>query len=229
MSKQRCQGCGGAVTPVYNPIKHSFKGLHTCKVCANSGKTSYWEAPFDFDKMMDKTGLQWAERHPEYPAAFIDTDINRLGGSLKSAVNWMPSDKPFLVLHGTTGAGKSRTAWLVFNRIWLNNFPDKAVWLPMRKLEAAIEKGFDDHKHGQVLDYFCNVPLLAFDDLGKERLTARMESDLFGIIDERTQNLKTTIITTNYNGQSLLERFGNQETGQAFIRRIREFSTAVQG
>jgi len=73
------------------------------------------------------------------------------------------------------------------------------------------------------------VPLLAFDDLGKERLTARMESDLFGIIDERTQNLKTTIITTNYNGQSLLERFGNQETGQAFIRRIREFSTAVQG
>lgn len=229
MSKQKCQGCGNGITPVYNPIKHSFRSLHTCKACADKGVTSYWEHPFDFGKMMDSTGLVWAERHPEYPAAFIDTDLDRLGGNLKAAANWQPSARPFLILHGTTGAGKSRTAWVVFNRIWFDNFPDKAVWLPMRKLEAAIEKGFDDHKHGQVLDYFCNVPLLALDDLGKERLTARMESDLFGIIDERSQNLKTTIITTNYNGQSLLERFGNQETGQAFIRRIREFSTAVQG
>jgi DNA replication protein DnaC len=97
----------------------------------------------------------------------------------------------------------------------------------MRKLEMAIEKGFDDHKHGQVLDYFCNVPLLAFDDLGKERLTARMESDLFAIIDERTSNLRPTIITTNYNGTTLLDRFNNKETGEAILRRLREYYQVI--
>jgi hypothetical protein len=229
VSKGKCLGCGGQIVPAYNPTRGTYRNFYTCKACAESGKTTHWEHPFDIPKVLEKMGLVWAERHPEYPAAFIDTDISRLGGGLRTAINWEPSEKPFLLLHGTTGAGKSRTAWLIFNRIWSRQFPDKAVWLPMRKLEAAIERGFDDHKHGQVLDYFCTVPLLVLDDLGKERLTARMESDLFGIIDERSQNLRATIITTNYNGNSLLERFGNQETGQAFLRRLREFSTAVQG
>ena len=228
-SSNKCKGCGGMVTPTYCPSKGTFRNFFTCKSCAESGKTSYWDYPFDFPQVLERMNLVWAERHPEYPVAFHDTDINRLGGGLRTVINWEPSEKPFLLLHGTTGAGKSRTAWMAFNRLWRKNYPDRAVWLPMRKLEAAIERGFDDHKHGQVLDYFCTVPLLALDDLGKERLTARMEADLFGIIDERTQNLRPTIITTNYNGISLLERFGNQETGQAFLRRLREFSTAVQG
>jgi hypothetical protein len=228
-SNNKCKGCGDMVTPAYSPSKGTFRNFFTCKSCAENGKTSYWDFPFDFPQVLGRMNLVWAERHPEYPIAFHDTDISRLGGGLRTVINWEPSEKPFLLLHGTTGAGKSRTAWMAFNRLWRNNYPDRAVWLPMRKLEAAIERGFDDHKHGQVLDYFCTVPLLALDDLGKERLTARMESDLFGIIDERSQNLRATIITTNYNGNTLLDRFGNQETGQAFLRRLREFSTAVQG
>ena len=228
-SSNECKGCGAMVTPTYSPSKGTFRNFYTCRSCAESGKTSYWDHPFDYTEVLGKMNLVWAERHPEYPVAFHDTDINRLGGGLRTIVNWEPSAKPFLLLHGTTGAGKSRAAWMAFNRLWRNNYPARAVWLPMRKLEAAIERGFDDHKHGQVLDYFCTVALLSLDDLGKERLTARMEADLFGIIDERTQNLRPTIITTNYNGNTLLERFGNQETGQAFLRRLREFSTAVQG
>lgn len=229
MSKSKCTGCGGQVAPAYNAERGIYRNFYTCIPCAESGKTSYYEDPFDIPKVLAKKGFVWAVRHPDYPAAFIDTDANRLGGGLRTAINWEPSEKPFLLLHGTTGTGKSRTAWMVFNRIWLREFPARAVWLPMRKLEAAIERGFDDHKHGQVLDYFCTVPMLVLDDLGKERLTPRMETDLFGIIDERSQNLRTTIITTNYNGTTLLDRFGNQETGQAFLRRIREFSTAIQG
>ncbi|NBR91550.1 MAG: ATP-binding protein [Rhodobacteraceae bacterium] len=78
------------------------------------------------------------------------------------------------------------------------------------------------------MDFFCSVPLLAFDDLGKERLTQRLESDLFAIIDERTSNLRPTIITTNYNGTTLLERFNNKETGEALLRRIREYYHPVR-
>jgi hypothetical protein len=229
MSTHKCQGCGGPITPAYNKAKNTFKNFFTCRACADSNKTSYWEHPFEYRLVFQKLGMDWAERHPDYPLAFQDTDPARLAGSLSNAINWSPDKKPFLLLHGTTGAGKTRTAWIVFDRLWRQGFPAKAIWLPMRKLEAAIERGFEDHKHGQVIDLFCTVPLLCLDDLGKERLTARMETDLFGIIDERTQNLRPTIITTNYNGNTLLERFGNQETGQALLRRLREYSTAVQG
>jgi DNA replication protein DnaC len=65
--------------------------------------------------------------------------------------------------------------------------------------------------------------LLVIDDLGKERLTQRMESDLFAIIDERTSNKRSTIITTNYNGSGLSDRFSNGETGSAIIRRLKDY------
>ena len=72
-------------------------------------------------------------------------------------------------------------------------------------------------------------PLLVIDDLGKERLTSRMASDLFAIVDERSVNRKTTIISTNFNGTTLLERFENKdkETGVAFIRRLKDYYTIV--
>lgn len=233
MSKPKpyCNGCKGGMSPVYDTEKNVFvTKYYTCKACAQSGKTTYWDFPFEYDKLFEKHGYVWLDRHPDYPVAFIDTDLARLSENLRKASVWTPDagdPKASILLHGTTGTGKTRTAWLIFNRLWYNNFPEKAVWLPMRKLEMAIEKGFDDHKHGKVLDYFCTVPLLAFDDLGKERLTPRMESDLFAIIDERTSNLRPTIITTNYNGTTLLDRFNNKETGEALLRRLREYYYAV--
>lgn len=222
--KPKCQGCGGQVTPAYDLNKKALKKFFTCRACAATGKTQYWEFPFDYAKLFEK-GYVWMENHPDYPKGFLDTDMSRLSTNLQAASKWNPDagGKASILLHGITGAGKTRTAWVVFNRLWRDGFPDQAVWLPMRKLEGAIEKGFENQKHGQVLEFLCTVPLLCLDDLGKERLTNRFESDLFAILDERTSNLRTTIITTNYNGQTLLERFNNKETGEAFLRRVREY------
>jgi hypothetical protein len=221
-----CRGCKGQVNPVLDVAKGQLLNFYTCEACASTGKTSHFSHPFDYIEMFKGKGYVFLHHHPDHPKAFRDTDRDRLPPNLQRALGWKPEGKKGLLLHGVTGAGKTRTAWEVFNRLWLFDFPDKAVWLPMRKLEGAIEKGFDDHKHGKVVDYFCQVPLLALDDLGKERLTARMETDLFAILDERTSNLRTTIITTNYNGTTLLDRFHNKETGEAFLRRLREYFDA---
>jgi len=227
-SKMRCSGCQGTISPMLDKNKNTIVArYYTCQSCAESGKAEYWDYPFAYPAYMEKHDLVWLDKFPDYPVAFRDTDVSRFVDTLRVASEWTPIDKKSLLLHGTTGAGKTRTAWVVFNRLWLTNFPDKAVWLPMRKLEMAIEKGFEDHKHGQVLDYFCNVPLLCFDDLGKERLTQRMEADLFAIIDERTSNNRTTIITTNYNSKTLYDRFNNKETAEAFIRRLRDYFTTI--
>jgi DNA replication protein DnaC len=97
----------------------------------------------------------------------------------------------------------------------------------MRKFEGLIEKGFDDRDHGKVLDILISCPVLVLDDLGKERLTQRLESDLFAVLDERTSNLRTTIITTNYTGDKLVDRFQNKETGVALVRRLRDYFVAI--
>jgi DNA replication protein DnaC len=99
----------------------------------------------------------------------------------------------------------------------------------MRKFEGFIEKGFDEKKHSKVLDTLINCSVLVLDDLGKERLTARMETDLFAVIDERTSGMRTTIITTNYTGETLLDRFTNKETGVAIIRRMRDYFDVLGG
>jgi hypothetical protein len=56
-----------------------------------------------------------------------------------------------------------------------------------------------------------------------------MASDLFSVIDERTVNKRCTIISTNFNGASLLERFDarDKETGVALIRRFKDYYKIV--
>lgn len=70
---------------------------------------------------------------------------------------------------------------------------------------------------------------LILDDFGKERLTSRMASDLFAVIDERSTARRPTIISTNFNGSALLERFENRdkETGIALIRRLKDYYKIV--
>jgi DNA replication protein DnaC len=162
------------------------------------------------------------------PSAYRETCIEKLPSErMRKAFNWTPGEKHSLLLHGTTGCGKTRVAWSVFNRLWLAGFPADAQFLPMRKVDGLIEKGFDDRDHGGVIEYLIEVPLLVLDDLGKERMTQRLESDLFAIIDERTANNRVTIITTNYTSQGLQERFSNAETGPAFIRRLKDYFQAI--
>jgi DNA replication protein DnaC len=199
-----------------------------CRSCAESGKATWHSFPFDFIRIFDEKGLVFAEAHPQMPSAYRDTCIDKLPSErTRKAFNWTPGEKHSLLLHGTTGCGKTRVAWSVFNRLWLESFPLDAQFLPMRKVDGLIEKGFDDRDHGGVIEYLIEVPLLVLDDLGKERMTQRLESDLFAIIDERTANNKVTIITTNYTSQGLQERFSNAETGPAFIRRLKDYFQAV--
>ena len=85
----------------------------------------------------------------------------------------------------------------------------------------------DGRARHPVSDEAVAVPLLVLDDLGKEKMTQRLETVLFAIIDERTANNKVTIITTNYTSQGLQDRFSNAETGPAFIRRLKDYFQAV--
>jgi len=222
----KCTHCNSDSIPVWNESKRMFDtSIRVCQSCYET--QDYWDHPFKYNKVFDKKGVAFSPLHPDYPAGFRNTDVSR-SPLLTKADHWHPSDeKSSLILHGESGTCKSRAAWMLFNRLWLKHYPAKSLFLQMRRFEGLIEKGFDDRDHGKVLDILISCPVLVLDDLGKERLTQRLESDLFAVIDERTANLKTTIITTNYTGDKLLERFQNKETGVALVRRIRDYFVAI--
>ena len=175
-------------------------------------------------------GLKSPVFPPSMPEIFRETDITQLHQKIQDGIDWKPDgNKSGLLLHGNTGVGKTRGIWEIVRRLWvLKAQKDRQMdykFLTMRKLEGLIEKSFDERKHSEMIDGLIEAELLVLDDLGKERLTSRMASDLFSIIDERSTSRRPTIISTNFNGNSLLERFENKdkETGVAMIRRFKDY------
>lgn len=230
LKASKCTHCNGDVTPIVD--KNSGKSVYNILLCRSCfSEKEYHSFPFSYRQLFQDKGYEFADKHPRHPKAFLDTVLSKLPFNYSSVlVEWdkreyMPTKS--VLLHGTTGTGKTRTAWEMFSMYWRERFPAKCEFYSMRRLERDIEESFGEYGsekgHGKMLDRICNLDLLVLDDLGKEQMTSRMESDLFAIIDARTQDQKTTIITTNYVGSGILERFKNKETGEPFVRRLREY------
>ncbi len=176
-----------------------------------------------WDKMVLSHGAP-KEPKPEtpMPELFADTDPRRLGELQMVAEHYLPCGKGLLI-HGTTRKGKTRTAWYIANRLWKENkFKYRYLFLTMFELEARIAASWGNSTWDKTMLHMTNVPLLFLDDMGKEKMTDRMASCLFALIDQRTMHKRPTIITTNLTGETLLERFHDKETGAAFVARLKD-------
>jgi DNA replication protein DnaC len=162
------------------------------------------------------------------PEEFRATDVARLPQSLQNAINKEHFvNSKSLLLHGPTGLGKTRAAWKILEKWWLKNGgPDVTIYT-MRKLQNELEESHDRGKHLKLINGIIETPMLFLDDLGKEKLTPRLASDLFAIVDERSVNHKPCLVTTNFNSSGLLDRFPDAEMGAAFVRRIRDYYEVV--
>lgn len=196
----------------------------------------WWQCREHLDaERVKREGLGPCVYPPSMPEIFRDTDLMLLHPKIRQQVEeWNPSgDKSGLLFHGNSGVGKTRGLWEVVRRAWVKETEKsvnmKFMVLTMRKFEGMIEKGFQDKEHAEVIEGIINAKLLAIDDFGKERLTSRLASDFFAVIDERSTARRPTIITTNFNGSALIERFENRdkETGVALIRRLKDYYTCV--
>lgn len=161
------------------------------------------------------------------PPLFHDTDPARLPQSQLTKVlawNYQPIG---LLLHGCTDKGKTRTAWLLVKKLWWEDVTiHEFSAMSFNRASADASGHFRSSEFVKALSSSRKKDLLFIDDLGKGKMTARAEQDLFEIFNTRLQQQKPVLVTTNYNGESLTKQF-SAETGGPFVRRLKEITRTI--
>lgn len=162
------------------------------------------------------------------PPLYAATLLERLPCSpcVVSAVeSWRPSpEKPFLLLHGVTGRGKTRLMWLVLMRCILAG--DRPVVFGPGEFSLQVASAWRDGSAEQLIGRVKSTPWLALDDIDKDKFTERVEEALFGVLEHRIAWTLPTILTTNATGAVLEEKFATA-AGPAVIRRLREHAVTL--
>lgn len=182
--------------------------------------------PFSFEKQ--RLAQKLRERYQdECPPCFKDTDASRLPqSSLKQimAFHFIPKTNGLLI-QGNTGLGKTRSAWLLVKRLLCEDVvPVRYVSDPMFSVEYSKRLGNGTAE--EYIDQLCRVAVLFLDDFGKSAVTPRYKELFYAVLNERCNNYKPMIITTQWNRQKLVERFGDED-GKAIVRRLTEFCEIV--
>ena len=91
---------------------------------------------------------------------------------------------------------------------------------------------FRSGDEGSVLKIYKTVPLLVIDDMGKEPPTEWAISTIYNIINGRYEAYLPTIVTTNYDADTLIRRMTTRDTrddttARATIDRLMEMCRAI--
>jgi hypothetical protein len=180
----------------------------------------------------------------------LQTDFTRLNrpeqiGHVKEWVKGRAecNGLPGLLLHGeTSGAGKTRTGTWAFLELvgqsWEGSRLERediamdggqvGLWYNVLGFQQKYQQCMLDSKaKAGWLRQLSRAFILYLDDIGKLRGTPGMQELLFSVLDERLPHgALTTILTTNFCGDALIDRWG-PDYGPYLVRRLKEFSLTL--
>lgn len=133
-----------------------------------------------------------------------------------------------LYIEGPYGTGKTHLAAAIANKLIERGIP-----VICKTSIAILEdvKGAFDRNEQQVLRLYKTIDLLIIDDLGKEQCTEWSQAMLYGILNERYEDLLPTCITTNFGEDDLIRQMtlpgGDNSRIRAIISRLHEINVVV--
>ncbi len=203
---QSCSICGGTG---FVKIKEG-KGVELCSCRFSSEDVSrFLRIPKRFK---DASLENFQERTTSHKNALLKVQAFLAG--------FDPEEGRGLTIVGPPGVGKTHLVVAVLKELYLSKRV-RGLFFDTKDLLFTVKSHFDSGKYSKILKVVLNVPVLALDDLGSERLSDWQREVISLIITHRYNNLKSTLITTNYPikvkgksgedikvGDSLEERLG---------------------
>lgn len=154
---------------------------------------------------------------------------------------WCPTDeRPWLGLIGPTGTCKTRSAFMLMREIALamirpasspdhmTSKPTIAVVSAYRFAETVMAQFSNETKGeaNEALRRFHKVNVLLIDDLGKQRNTPAVSTELFALLDHRHADNLCTIWTANSAPEVIVQGV-SEDMAAPLAGRIRECSTII--
>lgn len=189
------------------------------------------------DRLIGNSGIKKRFLQRTFAAFRCDTPERKVAYDVAKAYadEWdaHKADGTGLYIEGTNGTGKTHlAAAIAIQLITERHVP--CICKTAGDLLLDIKNTFDNGEgitEKQVLDLYKEVDLLIIDDLGKERCTDWSVSTLYSILNDRYEEMRPTIITTNYNSDDLVkaltvENFDSEKI-KSIISRLHEVSQVL--
>lgn len=134
---------------------------------------------------------------------YTNATIDHLDEPLKALLEQAVQENKGIFLYGITGVGKTHFMQAIANikRAKVENFVKMLV-----EFRYALQKGvyFDKLKE------LCNQDYLLIDDIGAEKTSDFVVEFLYLVINERYENGKRTVLTSNLTLDGFKERYGDR-------------------
>lgn len=161
------------------------------------------------------------------PPIYRDTNPESLPkAELEKVLAWQYGPKG-LILCGETRKGKTRCMWLLIRRLLLQGLTVECMTSGEFARQCAEVFAAGGEQPREWFDRITQADALFIDDLGKFKLTERVEAELFDIVEFFTSRGKPLMFTTNGSSATLANQM-SADRGPAIIGRVREFCKCVQ-
>jgi hypothetical protein len=219
-----CKTCGQEFEPL--TIKWGERAIFTpshCPQCVETIKRQQQAAQAAEREAWRQARLM-AEWERLCPVIYRATDSGRLPqGPLAEVLAWEFGPQG-LILYGPTAAGKTRAAYLLLNRLHCEGRTIAAFRPGQFSHDCAT--AFFDATGPAWFKRLARMDVIFLDDLAKDKLTPRVEAELFNLIEARTAEARPILATTNTVGQDFEAMLSN-DRGEPLVRRLREFCQPV--
>lgn len=137
-------------------------------------------------------------------------DINILLKAIRLYLEQIESHKAtgkgLYIYSDVKGSGKTRMAASIANEL-MKNHDTRVKFATSSKIVQEIKNTFDKETRSctqsELISALCTAEVLIIDDFGIEKISDFVNENFYNIINERYNNNKITIYTSNYSQQDL--------------------------
>jgi len=164
------------------------------------------------------------------PPIYHDTDISRIPKEITAVTEFWQYQPKGIGIIGRSGKGKTRATIALLHRMHeekRNTYYITATDLALNSANQFADNPATKSIAQNILQLCRSACVLLLDDLGKNRMTDRAESELYDLLEYRTSRRLPIIWTSNSDARGLLAMF-SADRGDAIVRRLAEFSQIVK-